>query len=150
MSFVDGPYVQAACFCEQVIEAKDGPLSLIKIVDTLWHQEVGPTPPEDLPAFQYQLKLVLMFKSGRAEGRHEVKVVPELPNGESETAVMQTVHFEGDEKGVNIVLQFVYVFRLEGLYWFKVLIDNELATKIPLRTRYRRVVMELPPQPPPS
>ncbi len=148
MSFTDGPYVQAACFCEQVIEGKDGTLSLIRIVDILWHNEVGPNPPAQMPNFPFQLKLVLMFKSGRAEGRSEVKIVPSLPNGETETAVVQTVHFEGDEKGQNLIVQFAYVFRYEGLYWFNVLVDEEKITAIPLRVRYQRVVASMPPQSP--
>ncbi len=148
MSFDEGPYIQAACFCDQVIEAKDGSLSLIRIIDTLWHQEAGPNPPMDMPAFPFQIKLVLMLKSGRAEGRFEVNIVPELPNGETERAIMNTVHFEGEEKGQNMVVQFAYVFRLEGLYWFKVLVGNEKITAIPLRIRYRRIVIPVPDIPP--
>ncbi len=150
MPFEDGPFVQAACFCEMVIEDKSGVLSLLRIIDTLWHTEAGPNPPEEMPAFPFQVKLVLMLKSGRVEGRHEVKIVPSLPNGETEGPQTYTVHFEGEEKGQNLVVQFAYLFRYEGLYWFRVLLDNEKITAIPLRIRYRRIVAANPPMAPPG
>ncbi len=146
MAFTDGPFVQAACFCDQVIEGKDGTLSLIRIIDTLWHNEAGPNPPTEMPTFPFQVKLVLMLKSGKAEGRHEVKLVPELPTGETETAGVYPAHFEGAEKGQNIIVQFAYAFKYEGLYWFKVYVDDEKITSIPLRVRYNRVVIPSPPQ----
>lgn len=148
MPFTDGPFVQAACFCDQVIEAKDGSLSLIRIVDTVFHAEVGPNPPQQMPGFVYQLKLVLMFKSGRATGRSEVKIVPALPNGETDTPLMQTIHFEGEEKGNNIVVHIGYAFKYEGLYWFSIFLDDEKITAVPLRVRYQRQVLPIPPQTP--
>jgi len=45
--------------------------------------EARPDAPEDMPQFTYTLKLVIMLKSGAARGRHELKVVPELPSGET-------------------------------------------------------------------
>ncbi len=152
MAFTEGPYVQVACFCEQVIEDKTGVLSLIRIIDTVIHTQAGVTPPSEMPTFPYKSKLVLMFKSGRAQGRHELKLVPELPSGETESPATFTIHFEGEEKGQNIVIDFVFAFRFEGLYWFKVLIDEEQITALPVRVKYNRVVIPnlQPPVPPAS
>ncbi len=144
MAATEGPYVQVACFCDQVIEDKTGSFSLIRVVDLLTHSEVGPNPPERMPALTYRLKLVLMFKSGRAQGRAQMKVTPELPTGETESPLTFPIHFEGEEKGANVVVDFAYVFRYEGLYWFKIFIDSQLMTSIPLRVRYNPIVMPEP------
>lgn len=137
----EGPYIQAACFCDTVIEDKTGVLSLIRVIDTLTHAEAGPTPPEELPAFGHTLKLVLMLKSGVARGRYNLKIVPELPNGTTQPPLLVTVHFDGEEKGQNIVADMNIVFTLEGLYWFDVFLDDTKFTAIPLRVKYNRVVV---------
>jgi hypothetical protein len=147
MGFHSGPYVQAACFCEMVLEDKSGVLSLIRIIDTLNHTEAGSAPPKTMPPFSFNLKLVLMLKSGKAEGRHELMIVPELPSGETKGSSTITAHLEGEEKGQNVVLNLVFTFELEGLYWFKVYLDDEILTAIPLRVRYNRMVTVPGPQP---
>lgn len=138
MPFQGGPYVQLACFCEMVIEDKTGVLSLIRIVDVLTHAESGPNPPQIMPPFPYRLKLVLALKSGRAQGRHELRVVPELPSGETREAMLITLHLEGEEKGQNAIIDVAMVYELEGLYWFKVYLGDELLTEVPLRVKYSR------------
>jgi hypothetical protein len=137
----DGPYIQAACFCEQVIEGKDGVLSLIRVIDTLNHGVAGAPPPDEMPPFGYALKVVLMLKSGAARGRHNIRIEPELPNGSTQEAMNMTVHLEGEEKGQNIIANMNFVFTLEGLYWFNVFLDDTKLTAIPLRVKYDRVVI---------
>ena len=139
MTFKDGPYIQAACFCDQVIEDKSGVLSLIRVIDTLTHSEVGPNPPSTMPGFPHKLTLVIMMKSGKARGRYDLRIVPEKPSGESDNPFEVTVHFEGEEKGHNVVANMGITFDLEGLYWFKVYLDEKPWTAIPLRVKYQRV-----------
>lgn len=98
MAFEGGPYLTAACLCDTIIEDKGGVLSLIRIIDILVHGEMGPNPPEELPPFNYPLKLVLMLKSGAARGRSNLQIKPELPTGESLAPIPLTAHFEGEEK----------------------------------------------------
>lgn len=141
MSFEGGPYLQAGCFCETVIEDKTGALSLIRIIDTLTHTEAGPAPPEELVPFPFALKMVLMLKSGKARGRANLRIVPEMPTGASLDPVTLTVHFEGEEKGQNVITNVALTFEHEGLYWFKVYLDDTVLTAIPLRIRYNRVVV---------
>lgn len=144
----DGPFIQAACFCETVIEDKSGVLSLIRIIDTLTHSEAGPTPPDDMPAFPYTFKLVLMLKSGEAKGRYNLKIEPELPNGATEKSILVTAYFEGEEKGQNVVADMAFVFKIEGLYWFSVFLEDKKLTAMPLRVKYNRVVVgSSPPTP---
>lgn len=137
----EGPFVQVACFCENVIEDKTGSISIIRIIDTLTHSQAGPTPPPDLPEFTHQFKLVLMFKSGAAKGRFDLRVVPELPNGSTENAVVVTAYFDGEERGQNIIADMVFKFTLEGLYWFDVFLGDVKLTSMPLRIKYNRVIV---------
>lgn len=145
--FEHGPYVQVAAFCDQVIEGKDGVLSLIRLVDTLTHAEVGPQPPLEMPPVPYKLKLVLTLKSGRARGRYEIRIVPRLPSGETKPPFVTSIHLEGDERGMNLIMDMHFIFEMEGLYWFDVYLDNRLITRLPFRTKYIRHVANVPQKP---
>ncbi|MBA7637977.1 hypothetical protein ES703_45626 [subsurface metagenome] len=146
MGFEQGPYIQMAGLCEQVIEDKTGALSLIRIIDTLAHTEARPDAPVEMPPVTYPMKMVIMLKSGRARGRHELKITPELPSGESKPPIVRSIHMEGEERGVNNIVNMVFTFTMEGLYWFNIYLDDSPLTKIPLRVKYNRVVTQEAPR----
>jgi len=146
MGFEQGPYIQMAGLCEQVIEDKTGALSLIRVIDTITHTEARPDAPVEMPPVTYPMKMVIMLKSGRARGRHELKVVPELPSGEVKPAFTRSVQMEGEERGFNNIVNMVFTFTMEGLYWFNVYLDDSLLTRIPLRIKYNRIVTQQTPQ----
>ena len=140
MVFETGPYIQVAAFCEQVLEDKTGVLSLIRVIDTLTHTEARPDAPEEMPPVTYTLKLVIMLKPGAARGRHELRIVPELPSGENLPEFMSSVHLAGEERGANIIADIPFTFKIEGLYWFHVYLNDAIFTKMPFRMLYRRLV----------
>jgi hypothetical protein len=146
MTFEQGPHLQAAILCEQVIEDKSGVLSLIRIIDTITHAEVRPDAPEEMPQITYPLKMVIMLKSGRARGRHELKITPELPSGEVKSPFSRSIQMEGEERGANNIINMQFTFTIEGLYWFNIYLDDSLLTRIPMRVKYNRVVTQQPPQ----
>ena len=139
MIFNEGPFLQVACFCETVIEDKVGVLSLIRIIDAVDYTTKGTAPPDEMPPLNYPLILVLVYKSGKARGRHELTIKMEEPSGLKETAGSVSVHFEGDEKGQNVISDLQVLFKQEGLYWFHVYLDDTLWISIPFRVRYSRV-----------
>lgn len=147
MEFREGPYVQMAAFCEQVIEDKTGVLSPIRIIDALTQTAAGPEPPLDMPSFSHSMKLLIMLKSGRAQGRHEIKIIPQSPSAETQEPFVRSVQLEGEERGVNIIANMTYTFDMEGVYWFNVYFDDSLLTKIPFRVRYERIVIGRPTPP---
>jgi hypothetical protein len=134
-----GPYIQAALFCDMVIEGKDGTWSLIRVIDTVTHTAVGPEAPVDMPRFPYQLKAAIMLKSGRAKGRQTFKLVMERPDAQRTEIGTGTIHFEGDYRGNNIILNLNVFFEQEGAYWFDFYVDDDLKTRMPLRVLYNRV-----------
>jgi len=146
MGFEQGPYIQMAGLCEQVIEDKTGALSLIRVIDTLTHTEARPDAPTEMPPVTYPMKMVIMLKSGRARGRHELKITPELPSGEAKPPFTRSIQLEGEERGANTIINMVFRFTMEGLYWFNVYFDDSLLTRIPLRIKYNRIVTPPTPQ----
>ena len=49
-----------------------------------------------------------------------------------------SVHFEGEDRGTNVIYAATLNVEQEGLYWFDVLLDDELLTRMPLRILYQR------------
>ena len=135
-----GPYLQVACFCENVVQRTDGVLTLVNIVDRISITRQGPEAPESMPPTPYQLHMVLVLKAGRARGRHEVRFVLETPDGTTKSPSMMSLNFEGpDDGGTAVVQQMVLTLSQEGLNWFNVYLADQLLTKLPLRVVYSRI-----------
>jgi hypothetical protein len=131
-----GPYLSAAFLCERVLQEADSVLSAIRIVDRLTQSAVGPDAPEEMPPLSMQLFALVAFKSGSARGSMQVDLRPEDPSGRQLGTFGQTVHFEGEDRGVNMIVGFNFVAEIQGLYWFDVLLQGERVTRIPLRVLY--------------
>jgi len=80
---------------------------------------------------------LVSLKSGTAKGRFKVKIRPEAPSGELLPAIEVPVLFEGEERGVNLILQIAIQAEHEGLYWFDVFLEEGRLTRIPLRVVYQ-------------
>jgi hypothetical protein len=145
MPFERGPYLTVGTFCEQVIEDKSGVLSLIRIVDRMNITAQGPTAPENMPPAMLNWFLVLNFKSGEARGSHPVKIEPELPSGIRLEPMTLSAHFEGGNRGANIVSKINMKLEMPGIYWFRIYVDDEFLTQIPVEVIYSRIVTPQPP-----
>ena len=150
MPFERGPYLTTATFCEQVLQEATGVLSLIRIVDRMNITASGPTAPEEMPPAQLNWTLVITLKSGDARGSHPVKIVPQLPSGETKSPMIMSVHLEGDNKGQNIVSKVNMTLEMPGIYWFLIYVDDHLITKVPLEVIYSRIVTPPPQTRPPT
>lgn len=153
-----GPYLSAALICEKVLEEKDGVKSAIRIIDRVTRTVVGPSPPEEMGAFDWEGNLLVRLKSGRARGTLTLEVRLIKPSGEGAPSLRHTVFFEGEEdRGVDVVVGMRIKFDQTGIYWFKLQLGGTLLTQIPLRVIYMPQVMQVatsggPPTPtqPPS
>jgi hypothetical protein len=129
-----------AVLCEKVLQEADGVISLIRIVDRLIQSTVGPGVPEEMPPFPVNLTAVIVLKSGSARGRHSIRLTIEAPSGEQmpQEAIMPLL-LEGEERGINVVLNLGFMAEHEGLYWFNVHFGTQdvLLTRIPLRVIYQ-------------
>jgi len=135
---VPGPYLQAAVFTERVLHERDGVLSLVRIVDRLGRFGGGTFVlllPEGATA---KVTLVVMLKSGDARGRHRLTIRPELPSGLRSEPRGFDVLFEGEDRGVNVIVD-LDVALMEGLHWFIVTLGDVELTRVPLRIAYQRL-----------
>ena len=139
MEFEEGPYLKMACFCERVLREADGVATLVRVINRLTHTAAGSEAPAEMPPVTYEMKLVIMLVSGRALGRHELKIERELPSGIRDKPITLTVQMEGADRGANVIMDVKTTFTLEGLYWFNVYLDDTLLTRIPFRVLYQRV-----------
>lgn len=133
-----GPYIQMATFCEKALQEADGVLSIIRAVDRIVVTAQGSEVPSELPQGNLQLTLVVALKSDDARGRHPVSLRIQQPSGVFLPERTFDAMFEGEERGVNLILQ-LQLEALEGLYWFDVAINERVLTRVPLRVMYQRV-----------
>jgi hypothetical protein len=129
------PYLAMAVFCEKVLQEKDGVLSLIRVVDQI--NCAGRS--EQMPPTPIQLVAVLAFKAGFLRGKYMIKLRPKPPSREAMSTNEFPAFFEGEDRGVNIIVNYGFVTQEEGIYWFDVLVEEELITSISLRILYQRV-----------
>jgi len=140
MTFERGPYLITAAFCEQVIEDKSGVLSLIRVVDRMNITAQGPTAPDEMPPATLNWFLVLTMKSGEARGSHPIKIEPELPSGVRLKPIELSAHFEGGNRGLNLITRLNMRLEMPGIYWFRIYVDDQFLTQIPIEVIYSRIV----------
>lgn len=134
-----GPYLIAAVLCEKVLQEKDETVSIIRMIDRITLTVPASTSPDTLPPLPLNLTLFLSFKSGSARGRNTIKLRIESPSGIKLPEQLLPILFEGEDRGANLILALNLVIDQEGVYWFDILLEEELITRIPLRMIYQRV-----------
>lgn len=138
MAFEGGPYVAAAFFCHTVLQEAGGLYSFIRVVDRITVHGAGPAISETMPALPIGSTLVLVFKADKARGRKQLTIRPESPSGLKGPAVLHDINLEGEERGVILSAPITLQTAEEGLYWFDILIDDQVITRVPLRVVYQR------------
>jgi hypothetical protein len=136
----DGPWVAMAVFCEQVIEDKQGILTLVKVIDrlTVEAQASGVEPPAQLPPGTIQLTFVISVKAGNSKGRSEIQTDLEGPDGLTRPIASHSVNFVAPHYGTNLINRIALGFQHEGVYWFTVKADGKVLTRAPLEILYMR------------
>jgi hypothetical protein len=134
-----GPYLTAALICEKVLQEKDESISIIRMMDRLTLTVQASHAPETLPPFTINLQAFISFKSGSARGRNTVKWITETPSGLKLPEQLFSIHFEGEDRGANLIITLNMTIDQEGVYWFHVLLEDQPLTRIPLRILYQRI-----------
>lgn len=129
-----GPYVGIAVFCEKVLKEPDGVMSLIRIVDRVTFAVAAGATPQ-----AYALFAVIMLKSGDLRGTHPLALRSIGPSGQQLGTFEAPALFEGEDRGVAVVVQFPFQPAEEGLHWFEIVVDGQQFTRIPLRAIYQRI-----------
>jgi hypothetical protein len=134
-----GPYVQAALICERVLDEKDGVLSIIRVIDRITITTSGAAPPKEMPPTTVTFVLLVTLKSGDFRGRFTLRMIPTTPSGKKLNEMSAGILLEGEERGINVVMNAQFQAQEEGLYWFDVVFEEQLLTRIPLRLIYQRL-----------
>lgn len=137
MVFESGPYVIAAAFCEQLVQETTGALTLFRLVTGINQTGSGPSPSDVMPPVPSRLKLVVKLAPGRLRGRHDLKLIPQLPSGEiGPPALQSSIHFHGEADAEILEADVSFSFEMEGLHWFILHFDGVPLTRIPFNLRY--------------
>ena len=124
------PHLLAALICERVLQEKDGSLSVIRIADKVIYEVPEEAPEGARPVFS--LAGLLVLKSGLAKGTYSVKLVANSPSGKQQELPPTAVSLEGEDQGQNVILNLHLGLKEDGLYWFDVIFENDVLTRIPL------------------
>jgi hypothetical protein len=138
LEHVEGPWLSLAALCEKVIEDKEGKLSLIGILDRITITASGGGAPDRMPPTNLQITAVVSLKSGFAKGKFAVGLRPVNPSGVQAPTLTMPILLEGDDRGANVILVVNAQVTEEGLYWFDVLLEQRVISRIPLRILYQR------------
>jgi Family of unknown function (DUF6941) len=141
--FEDGPYLNSALLSERTIQETDGVLTLVRVVDKLTATPAIRTEPQStqMPAFLASLYLTVILRAGRARGDYLLTVRPVDPTGAQLPDSDNTVTFTGndDGAGANVLINMNLGVQHEGLYWFNILLNGQLLTRVPLHIEYQPV-----------
>lgn len=141
-----GPYLTMAVLCEQVIQAQDGRLTVVNMIDRITHSATGPEATDQMPPFTAGMKAVVMLKAGEARGRFAVRFQPEEPSGSRLQPMDMPVQFGGAaDEGAALIVELTLQFQHEGLHWIDVVLvrapgisgEEQLLTRIPLTVLYQ-------------
>ncbi|MGO8761578.1 MAG: hypothetical protein ACLP2P_02310 [Desulfobaccales bacterium] len=135
---IGGPFLAVALFCERVLQEKDGVLSAIRIIDRFIHTVVGEDVPDKMPSFKVQMSILIGFKSGDAKGKSELRIKPNTPSGKALPVFSVPILLEGADKGANVNIGYAFEATEEGLYWFDVMLNDKLFTRMPLSIIYQK------------
>ncbi|MDP9265283.1 MAG: hypothetical protein M3O91_04075 [Chloroflexota bacterium] len=128
------------------MEEKDGTLSAFRIVDQI-KAELPPDVPSgatlELPV---ELSLLIAIRGGEAGRTHEIGLELHTPDGEQKRLRGAQVTMGGASPGANLNTRLRVLLSKTGRYWFDVLIDGDLVTRVPLMVEVTDAVSA--PQPP--
>jgi len=133
------PWVQLAALCQAALTENTGQLSIIRFVDR-WM--IVDTKAEMQPT-NIQLTMAIILKSDQMKGQYRLRLRFRTPTGNVTEGPEMPALFEGDDRGVQAILPSGILATEPGLYWFDVLVEDEVVTRVPLRVLYQRI--QLPP-----
>ena len=145
------PFVAVACFCENVLEDKDGVLSAIRIIDTY----IIPALPEGVQVSDGLQGMIVLnglisLKAGDVTGTGTIGLTMNKLSGERIEISPKDgwpVVLNGGEHGANVRIQIPLGVKNFGLFWFDVLWNGESLTRIPLRLKQGDSLGEVKPDP---
>jgi hypothetical protein len=106
---------------------------------------IVPGDSEEMPPAILQFVVYISFKSGFLRGKQKIVLRPKSPTGKELPAMEFPVLFEGDDdRGPAFGFGVHWAVEEEGVYWWDVLVNDVLVTRMPLRVIYQRMRLPIP------
>lgn len=129
------PWVQIATICHTALLETTGQLSVIRVTDRI--AVAGLT--QEMQAQPLQLTFAILLRSGEMRGQYNVKIRVTSPQGQETMGQEIMFLFEGGDRGVQVILPLAMMATEAGTYWFDVLVEDDILTRIPLTVLYQRI-----------
>lgn len=140
----EGPFLAAAVLSETLLLEADGLNSIIRILDKAVF-----SLPADLPegeVLPFQTHLFISFRAGNYEGEANIGVRPISAGGAAGRTSVTPVLFQGQSvgphSGTNLRVTLNLGLRHPGLYWFDILLNDDLVTRVPLQVVFESLESE--------
>jgi hypothetical protein len=127
---VNHPWVQAAVFCDQIVEDRTGSISVIRIIDRF--TMARPEGWDGKTHLMLPLNVLLAFKAGDVKGERTLTIYLTSPKNKRKKLFQKGVEFFGTNISTNIKLTVQFQFKTEGTHWFDIFVGKWLATRMPL------------------
>ena len=127
------PFLVAAVFCERTLQERDGVNSLIRLIDKIFVEHV--VLPDGVEAM-IPMNLFIAMKSGGYAGKARLTLKPLSPAGRKMKVNEIDIELPKDPQGgINLIVQAEISLREQGVYWFEIYFNDELATRTPLEVQ---------------
>lgn len=124
-----GPFVALAVLCQRYDRQPDGTVDVTGIVDGIGLQAESADRLQLEPVI-VPLTALVALRAGTVRGMRTVEVRGVFPSGAMGPAVKQRVTFSADRPGVTLRVPLELSVQEAGTYWFDVLTEGVLITRI--------------------
>jgi hypothetical protein len=132
---LDGIYI-TAFFCRDIMEERDGVVTAIRLCELFQVSIPDGFTPQTTTFPPVEIKAVLTFKS-EVPRSFRVSLRGIDPNG----TILGMQHWKcqtlGNVHGNMILANIRVASNIAGVFWFDVLVDGELGTRMPLRVAHQ-------------
>lgn len=133
----DPPYLTAALLCDDILEEKNGRLSIIRVVTEVTVFAVQENAPEAMPVTKIPVVGLFSFNAGGKPGLYQLHLTVIEPGGtERQPSKPLPVELRHDYFTMNVVVRGDVEIKTPGVYWIRVVLDDREVTRLPLNIRY--------------
>jgi hypothetical protein len=132
---LNGPYIAVATICERVLQEGNTP-TLIRVIDTFSIEGEAPKMPPGLLQF---VIFVMLKTGGSSTGKIKLGIVGHSPSGnEAVNETKDAPIAPGHAGGCSVQFEVKLLVSEPGEYWFDVLLNGTMISRIPMRIRYSK------------
>ena len=136
MTSLNGPFVQAAVFCDDVMQEAGGRITALRLLTDVKISAVGPSMPDAMPALKIPLTLLIVLNAGGRAGNYELRVNVLAPDGNTREGPSGEVELIHETFTMNVITKLEMQFHQPGQYWFEIVLEGRAVLRLPLNVTY--------------